>query len=67
MFFLDLFSRKVVGWGLSDSLEASGTVRACRERCGHAGQQLACWFTAILEYSRVTKSLNGYYVGMPWC
>ena len=26
--FLDLFSRKVVGWDLSDSLEASGTVRA---------------------------------------
>ena len=26
--FLDLFSRKVVVWDLSDSLEASGTVRA---------------------------------------
>ena len=26
--FLDLFSRQVVGWDLSDSLEASGTVRA---------------------------------------
>ena len=26
--FLDLFSRKVVGWDLSDSLKASGTVRA---------------------------------------
>ena len=26
--FLDLFSRKVVGWDLSDSLEASETVRA---------------------------------------
>ena len=25
--FLDLFSRKVVGWDLSDSLEASKTVR----------------------------------------
>ena len=26
--FLDLFSRKAVRWDLSDSLEASGTVRA---------------------------------------
>ena len=39
----------------------------CSERCSHLAQQLACWFTAIVKCSRVTKSSNGYYVGMPLC
>ena len=48
---MDIFRRKVVGWGLSDSLVASGTVRAFSESCGHVAQHPACWFRAIVECS----------------
>ena len=54
VFFWDIFSRKVVGWGLSDSLVASGTFRAYSERCGHVAQHPACW----LEVKALTHQVG---------
>ena len=65
--FLDLFSRKVVGWDLSDSLEASGTVRALQRAL--QSRRLAAGLlvhSAIVECSTVVKPSKSYCVGMPW-
>ncbi len=58
--FLDLFSRKVVGWDLSDSLEASGTVRALQRalqsRRPAAGSQRSWSAVWLSSLSRATAS-----------